>query len=152
MAQAVWREGVGAPMGPAAGCFPRRETRQTLREVAEAVLMGLERISCWTPAEALGRSGPHRLQHLPCRPASRSSSRRCSLFRGWCVVAWADDAVFVGGDGDLDAVAQVEFGEGAGDVAFDGGLAEVEPGGDLCVRESLRDQSDHAEFACAQSS
>ncbi|MFE0465553.1 IS701 family transposase, partial [Kitasatospora sp. NPDC058965] len=64
VAQAVWREGVGAFMGLVAGCFPRRETRQTLREVTEAVLMGLERINCWTLAEALGHSGPHRLQHL----------------------------------------------------------------------------------------
>ncbi len=26
--------------------------------------MGLERINCWTLAEALGHSGPHRLQHF----------------------------------------------------------------------------------------
>jgi hypothetical protein len=44
-----------------------------------------------------------------------------------------DDAMFVGVDGDLDAVAQAEFGEDAGDVALDGGLAELEPGGDLGV-------------------
>jgi hypothetical protein len=44
-------------------------------------------------------------------------------------VAGPDDAVFVGVDGDLHAVAQPEFGQDTGDVAFDGGLAEVEPGG-----------------------
>ena len=42
-----------------------------------------------------------------------------------------DDAVFAGVDGDPDAVAQVEFGEDAGDVALDHGLTEVERGGDL---------------------
>jgi hypothetical protein len=43
-------------------------------------------------------------------------------------VAWPDDAVFVGVDGDLHPVAQAEFGEDMGDVALDGGFAEVEPG------------------------
>jgi hypothetical protein len=52
-------------------------------------------------------------------------------------VAGPDDAVFVGVDGDLDAVAQADFGEDAGDVALDSGLAEVEPGGDLGVGQSL---------------
>ena len=64
VAQAVWRDGVGAFMGLVADCFPRRESRQTLRETVEAVLMGLERLNCWTLAEALGHSGPHRLQHF----------------------------------------------------------------------------------------
>jgi hypothetical protein len=39
-------------------------------------------------------------------------------------VAWPDDAVFVGVDGDLHPVAQAESGEDAGDVAFDGCLAD----------------------------
>jgi hypothetical protein len=34
--------------------------------------------------------------------------------------------VFVGADGDLDSVAEVELGERARDVALDGGFAEVE--------------------------
>lgn len=58
--RAVWREGVATFMGLVAGCFPRRETRHTLREGTEAVLMGLEPINCSTLAEALGHSGPHR--------------------------------------------------------------------------------------------
>jgi hypothetical protein len=37
--------------------------------------------------------------------------------------------VFVGVHGDLDAIAQVEFGQDVGDMALHGGLAEVEPGG-----------------------
>jgi hypothetical protein len=46
-------------------------------------------------------------------------------------VAVADDAVFMRVGGDLDAVAQVEYREKAGDEAFDGGFAEVELRGDL---------------------
>jgi SRSO17 transposase len=64
VAQAVWRDSIGAFTELVAGCFPRRETRRTLREVTEAVLMGLERVNCWTLAEALGHRGPHRLQHF----------------------------------------------------------------------------------------
>jgi SRSO17 transposase len=64
VAQAVWQDGIGAFTELVAGCFPRRETRQTLRDVTEAVLMGLERVNCWTLAEALGHCGPHRLQHF----------------------------------------------------------------------------------------
>ncbi len=52
-------------------------------------------------------------------------------------MAWPDDAVFVSVDGDLDPVPQAKLGEDAGDVALDGGLAEVEPGGDLRVRQAL---------------
>lgn len=64
VARAVWRDAIGVFTELVAGCFPRRETRQTLREVTEAVLMGLERVNCWTLAEALGHRGPHRLQHF----------------------------------------------------------------------------------------
>ncbi|MGH3803476.1 MAG: IS701 family transposase [Pseudonocardiaceae bacterium] len=64
VAQTVWRDSFGAFMNLVADCFPRRESRQTLREMVEAVLMGLERLNCWTLAEALGHSGPHRLQHF----------------------------------------------------------------------------------------
>ena len=64
VAQAVWAGGFGAFMGLVADCFPRRESRQTLRETVEAVLAGLERINCWTLAEAIGHTGPHRLQHF----------------------------------------------------------------------------------------
>ncbi|WP_280694390.1 DUF6444 domain-containing protein [Kitasatospora sp. GAS204B] len=45
VAQAVWRDFFGAFMGFAANCVPRRESRQTLWEVTEAVLMGLECIA-----------------------------------------------------------------------------------------------------------
>ncbi|MFH9983781.1 hypothetical protein ACH4ND_32105 [Streptomyces sp. NPDC017179] len=32
--------------------------------MTQAMLMELERRNCWTPAEALGYDGPHRLQHF----------------------------------------------------------------------------------------
>jgi hypothetical protein len=51
-------------MGAVACSFPRRETRSTFRQLAEGLLMELEDVSCWTLAEAIGHSGPHRLQHL----------------------------------------------------------------------------------------
>lgn len=44
--------------------FPRRETRATFRELTEGLLMELENVNCWSLAEAVGHSGPHRLQHL----------------------------------------------------------------------------------------
>ena len=61
-----------------------------------------------------------------------------------------DDALLVGVDGDLDAIAQIELGQDAGDVALDGGLAEVEPGGDLGVRQALGHQPHDAELAFAE--
>jgi DDE superfamily endonuclease len=45
----------------------RRETRQTFREMTEAMLMGVAQANCWTLAEALGHGGPHRLQHFLAR-------------------------------------------------------------------------------------
>jgi SRSO17 transposase len=50
--------------GQVAGCFPRRETRQAASQMAAGLLMELEDYNCWSIAEAVGHSGPHRLQHL----------------------------------------------------------------------------------------
>jgi hypothetical protein len=47
--------------GLVAGCFPRRETRQTFREMTEAMLMGVARANCQPLPEALGHGGPYRL-------------------------------------------------------------------------------------------
>jgi SRSO17 transposase len=51
-------------LGGVAGCFPRRETRQSCRQMVAGLLMELEDHNCWTIAEAAGHCGPHRLQHL----------------------------------------------------------------------------------------
>jgi len=49
-----------------AGCFPRRETRQSCGQMVSGLLMELEDHNCWTVAEAVGHLHPglHRLQHL----------------------------------------------------------------------------------------
>jgi hypothetical protein len=47
-----------------AGCFPRRETRQSCGQMISGLLMEMEDHNCWTIAEAVGHRGPHRLQHF----------------------------------------------------------------------------------------
>src|SRR5689334_24111225 len=51
-------------LGRVAGCFPRRETRQSCGQMLGGLLMELDDHNCWTIAEAIGHPGPHRLQHL----------------------------------------------------------------------------------------
>ncbi|HYA53077.1 MAG TPA: IS701 family transposase [Streptosporangiaceae bacterium] len=51
-------------LGRVAGCFPRRETRQSCGQMLSGLLMELDDHNCWTIAEAAGHRGPHRLQHL----------------------------------------------------------------------------------------
>ncbi|MEU1275950.1 hypothetical protein [Streptomyces sp. NPDC005799] len=58
---------IRAAMAAAASCLTRREFRLLAREMCEAMLMELDTRNCWTPAEALGHSGPHRLQHFLAR-------------------------------------------------------------------------------------
>lgn len=57
-------DGAGDGDGEIADCFPRREPRLVAREMTEAILIELDTRNYWTLAEALGHSGPHRLQHL----------------------------------------------------------------------------------------
>jgi SRSO17 transposase len=51
-------------LGKVAGCFPRRETRQSAAEMVSGLLMELEDHNCWPVAEAVGHAGRYRLQHL----------------------------------------------------------------------------------------
>src|SRR5690606_42035356 len=51
-------------MARIAGCFRRCEPRRLVREFVLGLLMELEDHNCWTLGEALGHTGPHRLQHL----------------------------------------------------------------------------------------
>ena len=44
-------------LGQAAGCFPRRETRQSCGQMVRGVLMELEDCNCWSIAEAVGHRG-----------------------------------------------------------------------------------------------
>src|SRR5437762_14012498 len=50
-------------LGQVAGCFLRRETRQSCRQMVSGLLMELEDHNCWTIAEAVGHGGPHRPHH-----------------------------------------------------------------------------------------
>jgi len=90
VAQQVWQDGFGEMAGLVAGCFPRRETRQTFREMTEAMLMGVARANCWTLAEALGHGGPHRLQHFLARAAWDHDAVRDRAAR-WVAHQLADD-------------------------------------------------------------
>ncbi|GAA2813510.1 IS701 family transposase [Kitasatospora paracochleata] len=90
VAQEVWRDAFGEVTGLVAGCFPRRETRRTFAEMTEALLMGIERANCWTLAEALGHSGPHRLQHFLARAVWDHDAVRDHLAR-WAARQLADD-------------------------------------------------------------
>jgi len=47
-----------------AGCFPRRETRQTCAQMLDGLLMELEDRNCWTIAQAIGHRAPYRLHHF----------------------------------------------------------------------------------------
>ena len=58
--------------------------------------------------------------------------------------------MLVGVDGNLHPVPQGELGEDAGDVALDGGLAQVEGGGDLGVGLALGHEPHDAEFPLAE--
>jgi hypothetical protein len=44
--------------------------------MTEAILIELDTRNCWTLAEALGHSGPHRLQHLLSRSGFLPQPRR----------------------------------------------------------------------------
>ncbi|MEV0637743.1 transposase [Streptomyces sp. NPDC050619] len=51
-------------MAAVAGCFARREARGAAAELITGLLLEVDTRNCWTLAEALGHTGPHRLQHL----------------------------------------------------------------------------------------
>jgi SRSO17 transposase len=69
-------------MGRVAGCFPRRETRQSCGQMVSGLLMELEDHNCWTIAEAAGHRGPHRLQHLLSR-AVWDEQRALDIASAW---------------------------------------------------------------------
>ena len=75
--------------------FPRRETRTTFREMAGGLLMVLEDVNCWTLAEAIGHTAPHRLQHLLSR-ASWDERAVLDATAAWAVAQLDDgDAVLI---------------------------------------------------------
>src|SRR5918995_3275807 len=62
----------------------------------------------------------------------------------------AYQAGFVGDDDGLDAVAEGEFGEDAGDVGLDGRFGQLEAGGEFGVGQALGQQLQYLEFAGGQ--
>ena len=76
-------------LGRVAGCFPRRETRQSCGQMVRGVLMELDDHNCWTIAEAVGHRGPHRLQHLLSR-AVWDDQQVLDTAAGWAV-SYLDD-------------------------------------------------------------
>jgi SRSO17 transposase len=82
-------------LGRVAGCFPRRETRQSCRQMVSGLLMELEDHNCWTIAEAAGHRGPHRLQHLLSR-AVWDDQRVANIASAWAADHLDDgDAVLI---------------------------------------------------------
>jgi len=78
-----------------AGCFPRRETRQSCRQMLSGLLMELDDHNCWTIAEAAGHRGPHRLQHLLSR-AVWDDQRLLDIAAAWASSHLDDgDAVLI---------------------------------------------------------
>lgn len=64
VAHVLWSRSFEGLMSRVAGCFPRRETRLTCRNMVEGLLTVKESANCWSLAEAIGHSGPHVLQHF----------------------------------------------------------------------------------------
>jgi len=99
-------------LGRVAGCFPRRETRQSCGQMVRGLLMELEDHNCWTIAEAAGHRGPHRLQHLLSR-AVWDEQRVLDIAADWAA-GYLDD-----GDGVLivDETADEKSSAGAAGAA-----------------------------------
>lgn len=85
MAQGAWGRLFRAAMDAIADCFARRETRMTAAEMVTGLLMEVDTRNCWTLAEALGRPGPHRPQHLLSR-ASFDHDRAREAITAWSCV------------------------------------------------------------------
>nr|WP_276314976.1 transposase [Streptomyces sp. WAC 06738] len=82
-------------MARIAGCFRRWEPRRVAGEFAAGLLMELEDKNCWTLAEAVGHSGPHRLQNLLSR-AVWDEQRVLSETSAWAIEHLDDgDAVLI---------------------------------------------------------
>jgi len=89
--------------GRIAGCFARRETRATCRDMVNAQLMELEDRNCWTMSEAAGDGKPYRMQNLLSR--ARFDEQKALD----AAAAWAVSHLSAGQDADgSDAVLIVD--------------------------------------------
>ncbi|KPI11100.1 hypothetical protein OV450_8471 [Actinobacteria bacterium OV450] len=101
IAEQAWGEAFGRVMAAVADCFARRETRATAAELVEGLLLELDTRNCWTLAQALGHSGPHRLQHLLSRARFDHERARKEIARLVIdEVAGQDVVLVVDGTGD----------------------------------------------------
>jgi SRSO17 transposase len=75
--------------------------------MSEAMLMELDTRNCWTLAEALGHSGPHRLQHLLSRAAFDHDLARDRL-AVWAVGRLADERAVLIADETADAKSSTD--------------------------------------------
>ncbi len=84
-----------------------------------------------------------------CSGAAGAARRRFGTPRraGAGGVRWVDEVGFVGEDGGLDAVADVQAGEDGADVGLDGAFGEVEAGGDLGVGQACAEEGEDVAFA-----
>jgi SRSO17 transposase len=95
VADDAWSALLADLLGLVAGCFPRRETRQSCGQMLSGLLMELEDHNCWTIAEAVGHRGPHRLQHLLSR-AVWDDQQMLDIAAGWAAGHLDDgDAVLI---------------------------------------------------------
>jgi SRSO17 transposase len=77
-----------------AGCFPRRETRQTCTEMTGGLLMELEDRNCWTIAEAIGHRRPCRLHHFLSR-AVWDEELVLDIAAGWAAARLGDGGILI---------------------------------------------------------
>jgi len=104
-------------MGQVAGCFARRETRLTCRDMVRAQLMELEDHNCWTMAEAAGHARPYKMQHLLSR-ARFDESRALDAAADWaaghlCAGQESGDVVLI-----VDETADEKSSEDCAGAAF----------------------------------
>src|SRR5215207_9595849 len=74
-------------------------------------------------------------------PAARRDSTECSVLAG------TYEAVLVGVDHGLYAVAAAEFGKHAGDVRLDSALADMKANGEFLVGQACGNQAKHFPFS-----
>ena len=94
VAHEAWGESFEVLMGRLAGCFPRRETRMTCRDMVEGLLMVKESANCWSLAEAIGHGGPHVLQHFLSRARFDDTEIRRSA-AAWTVEQLGEQGVML---------------------------------------------------------
>jgi SRSO17 transposase len=112
-----------------AGCFARRETRQTCRDMVQGLLMEVEDKNCWSLAEAAGHDTPDRMQHLLSR-AVWDHEQALEAAADWAVEQLADDGRGEGADAVLvvDETADAKSSTDAAGAArqYSGTLGGVE--------------------------